>query len=192
MTSEIVIGISGASGTIYGIRLLEELKKKRNIKVHLILSETAKQLIEIETDHSVAEVETLADHVWGDRDFTAPIASGSHRTKGMVVIPCSMKTLSAIANGFSNTLIGRAADICLKEDRKLILVPRETPLSLIDLENMVKAKRAGASVMPACPGLYPRPGSVDEMIDFMVGRALDLLDIEHQLFKRWGNEKVSS
>ena len=103
----------------------------------------------------------------------------------MVVIPCSMKTLAGIANGFSDTLIGRSADICLKEDRRLVLVPRETPLSLIDLENMVKVRRAGAAVLPACPGLYPKPQSVDEMINFVVGRVLDLLDIEHGLYCRW-------
>lgn len=184
MKQIIVVGISGASGTIYGIRLLEELKRK-DVEVHLILSENAKKLIEIETSYSTAGVEVLADHVWGSTEFTAPIASGSYRTNAMVIAPCSMKTLSGIAHGFSDTLIGRAAEICLKEDRKLILVPRETPLSLIDLENMVKARLAGASVMPACPGFYPRPQSVDEMIDFVVGRVMDLLGIEHTLYRRW-------
>jgi len=185
MNGEIVIGISGASGVIYGIRLLEELKKKKDITVHLIISEPAKQIIGIETDYSYPEVESLADHTWKIDEFTAPVASGSHKTAGMVIIPCSMKTLSSIANGFSDTLIGRAADVCLKEDRRLVLVPRETPLSLIDLENMVKVRRAGAAVLPASPGLYPRPKTVDEMIDFVVGRVLDLFDIEHRLYKRW-------
>lgn len=173
---------------IYGIRLLEELNKKEDVTVHLIISEPAKQIIDIETDYSYSDLESLADYSWKIDDLTAPVASGSHRTAGMVIIPCSMKTLSSIANGFSDTLIGRAADVCLKEDRRLVLVPRETPLSLIDLENMVKVRRAGAAVLPACPGLYPRPQTVDEMIDFVVGRVLDLLNIEHRLYKRWEPE----
>jgi 4-hydroxy-3-polyprenylbenzoate decarboxylase len=185
MKNEIVIGISGASGVIYGIRLLEELNKNGDVTVHLIISEPAKQIISIETDYSFSDLESLADHTWKIDEFTAPVASGSHKTAGMVIVPCSMKTLSSIANGFSDTLIGRAADVCLKEDRRLVLVPRETPLSLIDLENMVKVRRSGAAVLPASPGLYPRPQTVDEMIDFVVGRVLDLLDIEHSLYKRW-------
>ena len=185
MNREMVIGISGASGAVYGIRLLEVLNDARHHTVHLIISEPAQQLITIETDYSLADVEALADYVWKDDEFTAPIASGSHRTYGMIIAPCSMKTLAAIAHGFSHTLIARAADICLKEDRKLVLVPRETPLSLIDLENMVLARRAGASVLPACPGLYPKPETVDDMIDFVVGRVLDLMGIEHSLYTRW-------
>jgi 4-hydroxy-3-polyprenylbenzoate decarboxylase len=186
MNREMVVGISGASGALYGIRLLKVLGEKEDIFIHLIISEPAKQLIRIETDYSIAKIEALADYVWRDQDFTAPIASGSHKTFGMVIAPCSMKTLAAIANGFSDTLIGRAADICLKEDRKLVLVPRETPLSLVDLENMVKVRRAGASVLPACPGLYPKPQTVEEMIDFVVGRVLDVMEIEHTLYTRWG------
>ena len=185
MKHDLVVGISGASGVIYGIRLLEVLKEKSDITVHLVVSEPAKQIIGIETDYSIPGVEAMADHLWNEREFTAPIASGSHKTAGMVVVPCSMKTLAGIANGFSDTLIGRCADICLKEDRRLVLVPRETPLSLIDLENMVKVRRSGAAVLPACPGLYPKPHSVDEMIDFVVGRVLDLLDVEHGLYRRW-------
>ena len=185
MKHELVVGISGASGVIYGIRLLEVLKKNTDITVHLVVSGPAKQIIGIETDYSIPGVEAMADHLWNEREFTAPIASGSHKTAGMVVVPCSMKTLAGIANGFSDTLIGRCADICLKEDRRLVLVPRETPLSLIDLENMVKIRQAGAVVLPACPGLYPKPQSVAEMIDFVVGRVLDLLDIGHGLYRRW-------
>ncbi|MCD4768500.1 MAG: UbiX family flavin prenyltransferase [Methanosarcinales archaeon] len=185
MKHELVVGISGASGVIYGIRLLEVLRENTDIAVHLVVSGPAQQIIGIETDYSITDVEAMADHLWNEQDFTAPIASGSHKTAGMVVVPCSMKTLAGIANGFSDTLIGRSADICLKEDRRLVLVPRETPLSLIDLENMVKVRLAGAAVLPACPGLYPKPQSVDEMIDFIVGRVLDLLDIEHGLYQRW-------
>jgi len=185
MNHEIVIGISGASGVIYGIRLLEVLQEKDQVITHLIISKPAKQIIGIETDYSIADIGSLADHVWDEQEFTAPVASGSYKTSAMVVVPCSMKTLAGIASGFSDTLIIRAAGICLKEDRKLILVPRETPLSLIDLENMVRVRKSGAFVMPACPGLYPKPGSMGEMIDFMVGRVLDLLDFEHDLYKRW-------
>ncbi len=185
MDNEIIIGISGASGVQYGIRLLETLKKKKGVKTHLVLSDSAKQLINIETDHPISDIEKLADHVYGDDDFTAPIASGSHRSKGMIVAPCSMKTLASIAVGMSDTLISRAADVCLKEKRPLVLMVRETPLNLIHIENMERAARAGAIILPASPAFYPKPESIDDMIDFMAGRALDLLGIEHNLYKRW-------
>ena len=185
MDNDIIIGISGASGVQYGIRLLETLKRTKGVKTHLVLSDSAKQLIGIETDHSVRDVEKLADHLYGDDDFTAPIASGSHRTKGMIVAPCSMKSLASIAMGMSDTLLSRAADVCLKEKRPLVLMVRETPLNLIHIENMARAARAGASILPASPAFYPKPESIDDMIDFMAGRALDLLGIEHNLYKRW-------
>ncbi|HIH45144.1 MAG TPA: UbiX family flavin prenyltransferase [Candidatus Methanoperedenaceae archaeon] len=180
---EIVIGISGASGVQYGIRLLEVLSKEH--ETHLVISEQAEQLIAIETSHRVQDVKALASHVYDNDDFTAGIASGSSTFDCMLIAPCSMKTLASIATGVSDTLIGRAADICLKEDRKLILVTRETPLSLVHLENMVKARQAGALVMPACPAFYPRPQSVDDMVDFIAGRALDLIGVRHALYKRW-------
>lgn len=185
MNNEIIVAISGASGVQYGIRLLETLKKTKGVKTHLVLSDSAKQLIGIETDHSVKDIEKLAAHVYGDDDFTAPIASGSHRSRGMIVAPCSMKTLSSIAVGMSDTLISRAADVCLKEKRPLVLMVRETPLNLIHIENMERAARAGASILPASPAFYPKPTSIDDLIDFMAGRALDLLGIEHNLYKRW-------
>ena len=185
MNNEVIIGISGASGVQYGIRLLETLNKTKSIKTHLIISEAAKQLIEIETKFTVQEVESLADHIYQDDDFTAPIASGSHRSKGMIVAPCSMKTLSSIAIGMSDTLISRAADVCMKEKRPLVLMVRETPLNLIHIENMERAARAGASILPACPAFYSKPESIDDIINFMAGRALDLLNIEHNLYKRW-------
>ncbi|GFO96111.1 ubiX family decarboxylase associated withmenaquinone via futalosine [groundwater metagenome] len=185
MNNEIIIAISGASGVQYGIRLLETLNKMKGVKTNLVLSDSAKQLISIETDHLVKDIEKLADHVYGDDDFTAPIASGSHRSKGMIVAPCSMKTLASIAVGMSDTLISRAADVCLKEKRPLVLMVRETPLNLIHIENMERAARAGASILPASPAFYPKPRSIDDMIDFMAGRALDLLGIEHKLYKRW-------
>ncbi len=185
MNSEIIIGISGASGVQYGIRLLETLKRMKGVETHLVISESAKELIRIETEDSIRDVEQLADHVYSDDDFTAPIASGSHKTKGMIVAPCSMKTLASIAVGMSDTLISRAADVCLKEKRPLVLMARETPLNLIHIENMERAIKAGASILPACPAFYPKPKTIDEIIDFMAGRALDLLNIEHNLYKRW-------
>ena len=181
---EITVGISGASGVQYGIRLLEILAEK-DIKTHLILTDAAKQIIEIETDFKPSEVEELAAWSYTQKDFSAPIASGSYRTAGMVIAPCSMKTLGAVANGVSDTLLTRAADVCLKEERKLILMTRETPLNLIHLENMLKAKKAGASILPACPGFYSRPKTLEDLVDIMAGRALDLLGIENEIYQRW-------
>jgi 4-hydroxy-3-polyprenylbenzoate decarboxylase len=185
MSNEIIIGISGASGVQYGIRLLEALKDMNGFETHLVISESAKKLIKIETDYSIRDVESLGSHLYSDDDFTAPVASGSHRSRGMIVAPCSMKTLASVAVGMSDTLISRAADVCLKEKRPLVLMVRETPLNLIHIENMARAAKAGASILPACPAFYPRPDTIDEIIDFMAGRALDLLSIEHQLYKRW-------
>jgi 4-hydroxy-3-polyprenylbenzoate decarboxylase len=185
MDNEIIIGISGASGVQYGIRLLETLKKMKGARTHLVISEAAKKLIQIETDFSIIDIEELGDNVYMDNDFTAPIASGSHRTKGMIVAPCSMKTLASIAIGMSDTLISRAADVCLKEKRHLVLMVREAPLNLIHIENMKKAAQAGASILPASPAFYQRPSSIDDILDFMAGRALDLMGIEHKLYKRW-------
>lgn len=185
MKKEIIIGMSGASGVQYGIRILEAIKQMEGFETHLVISESAKQLITIETDHSIKDVEKMSDNVYDDYDFTAPIASGSHRSKGMIIAPCSMKTLASIASGMSDTLISRAADCCLKEKRQLVVMARETPLNLIHIENMRKVTEAGACVLPACPAFYPKPKTIDDIIDFMAGRALDLLDIEHNLYKRW-------
>ena len=181
---EIVVGISGASGVQYGIRLLQVLREKGCI-THLVITETAAKIIEIETDSLPADVQDLADHVYGPRDFAVPIASGSHLFDAMVVIPCSMGTLSGIACGSSDTLITRAAEVCLKEKRRLIIVPRETPLGLVELRNMVAAAEAGAVVLPACPAFYSRPQSLDELVDVLVGRVLDLLGVENDLYRRW-------
>ena len=185
MKNEIIIGMSGASGIQYGIRLLETIKQMKGFKTNLVISESAKKLIKIETDYSVTDVENLGDNVYDDHDFTAPIASGSHSSKGMIIAPCSMKTIASIASGMSDTLISRAADCCLKEKRPLVMMARETPLNLIHIENMKKATEAGAIILPACPAFYPKPKTIDEIIDFMAGRALDLLDMEHNLYKRW-------
>jgi 4-hydroxy-3-polyprenylbenzoate decarboxylase len=181
---EIVVGISGASGAAYAIRLLQVLREKGNI-IHLVITESAARIIEIETDHQLKEIQDLADHVYSPRDFGAPFASGSHLFDGMVVIPCSMGTLSGIACGSSDTLITRAASVCLKEKRRLIIVPRETPLGLVELRNMVTAAEAGAVVLPACPAFYSRPESLDDLVDVLVGRVLDLLGVENDLYRRW-------
>lgn len=181
---ELIIGISGASGVGYGIRLLEILGKT-DIQTHLIMTRAAREIILTETDKDPEEIKKLADFVYDETDFFAPIASGSHKTAGMIIAPCSMKTLGQIAGGISDNLLVRAADVCLKEERRLILMVRETPLSLIHLENMVTAKKAGAVILPASPGFYGRPESVDDLYNIMAGRALDLAGIENHAYKRW-------
>ena len=181
---EIAVGISGASGVQYGVRLCQVLREK-GCTTHLVITDSARKIIEIETGTSPQEVEKLASFSYASDDFAAPFASGSHPLDGMVVIPCSMGTLSAIACGSSDTLIARGADVCLKEKRKLILVPRETPLSLVQLRNMVAAAEAGAVILPACPAFYSRPESLDDLVDVLVGRVLDLLGVENDLYRRW-------
>ena len=181
---EVAVGISGASGVGYGVRLLQVLAEKGCV-THLIVTDSARKIMEIETDFSPEEVVKLASYVHPPDDFSAPVASGSHPVDAMVVVPCSMGTLSAIASGSSDTLITRAADVCLKEKRRLILVPRETPLSLVQLKNMVAVAEAGAVVLPACPAFYSRPESLEELVDVLVGRVLDLLGVENDLYRRW-------
>ncbi|MHC1592912.1 MAG: UbiX family flavin prenyltransferase [Methermicoccaceae archaeon] len=181
---EVVVGITGASGVDIGARLLDVLSKGGHT-THLVLSDAAADILGFESDVQVATLKKMASRCWDNSQLYAPIASGSHRTDAMVVVPCSMKSLSSIANGYSDTLISRAADVCLKERRTLVLVPRETPLSYVHLENMVKATRAGACILPACPAYYTRPTTVEECIDFIVGRVLDVLAIPHELYKRW-------
>jgi 4-hydroxy-3-polyprenylbenzoate decarboxylase len=179
---EVVVGISGASGVGYGIRLLQVLQGS---VIHLILTESARKIIKVETDFSPEDVEDLADYVYAEDDFTAPIASGSYRFDAMVIIPCSMKTLAGVACGLSDNLIGRSAEICLKDRRRLVIVPRETPLSLIQLKNMVSVTEAGAIVLPACPAFYSRPQGLEDLIDVLVGRVLDLIGVENNLYPRW-------
>jgi len=181
---ELIIGISGASGVGYGIRLLEILKETK-IQTHLILTKAAEAIIHTETDRKAEDVKALADFVWDEKDFFSPIASGSYPTAGMIIAPCSMKTLGQVANGISDNLLVRAADVCLKEERKLVLMVRETPFNLIHLENMVTAKKAGATILPACPGFYSRPETIDDLYNIMAGRALDLAGIENHVYKRW-------
>ncbi len=181
---EVVVGITGASGVIYGIRLLEVLREK-GIRTHLIITRAGKITIGYETSYKVSDVEALAHKTYQEDDIAASIASGTYRFDSMVVIPCSMKTLSGIVHGYSDNLLLRAAEVALKEDRKLILVPRETPLSVIHLENMLKAARAGAIILPAMPAFYTKPKTIGDIVDYVVGRVLDVLGVEHSLYSRW-------
>jgi flavin prenyltransferase len=180
MKKEYVIGVTGASGVIYARRLLEVLC--RDATVHLIVSEIAQQI----ATHEGVSFEGFHATYHRMDDIAASISSGSHRFDGMVVIPCSQKTLAAIANGYADNLITRTADVCLKEHRKCILVTRETPLSKIHLKNMLAAEDAGATIMPACPGFYHKPETIDDLVDMVVARVLDHLGVEHALAKRWG------
>lgn len=179
-----MIGISGGSGVIYAIRLLEYLKKV-NIETHVVITPPAKITITAETDYSVADVEKLATQVYRYNDIAAAISSGTFQTDGMVVVPCSMHTLGAIASGVSENLLIRAAEVVLKERRPLIIVPRETPLTTIDLQNMTRIAKAGATILPAMPAFYHRPETLDDLVNHLVGKILDMLRVEHSLFKRW-------
>lgn len=184
MSSQIIIGITGASGVIYGIRLLEVLKKT-SAETLLVISEAGKKNIEIETGWTVNEVTALADAVYDNSDMTAPVASGSFLTQGMLIAPCSVKTLSGIANSYADTLMVRAADVCLKEKKKLLLMVRETPLHAGHLDLMARTARMGAQIMPPMPAFYHLPETVQEIVDQSVGKALDYFDIPHRLFRRW-------
>ncbi len=185
MNKRLIVAISGASGVIYGIRLLEVLAADPEIETHLILSPAAKITIAQETDWKVSDVEALATAVYSDRDIGAAIASGSFRTTGMVVVPCSIKTLSAIAHSYAADLIARAADVTLKEGRPLLLVVREAPLHLGHLRLMVQAAEIGCVIFPPVPAFYARPRTVDEIINNTVGRILARLGIENSLYHRW-------
>jgi len=180
----LIVAITGASGVVYGKRLLEVLRGKK-VETYLIISKAAENVIKHELEMTKRELEKLASHVYDVNDLTAPIVSGSFKTDGMIVIPCSMKTLAGIAHGYSENLILRAADVMLKEKRKLVLVPRETPLSVVHLRNMLDLASQGVFVLPAMPAYYHKPQEIGDLIDFVVGKALDLLEIEHELFKRW-------
>lgn len=179
-----LLSISGASGSIYAVRLLDELKKSGN-KIHLIISDSAKKIIEHETGIKYRELKNKSDFYYENNDLFAGPASGSFYIDGMIIVPCSMKTLSAIANGYSNTLISRAASCCLKEGRKLIIVLRETPLDLPGLKNMLAARQSGAILLPAMPGFYHKPKTIEDIIDHITGKILDQLNIKHNLFKKW-------
>ena len=181
----LIIGMSGASGVIYGIRLLEVLSRVEQVETHLVLSDSAKLNIAIETDRSAKEIQVLADEVYSNRDIAARLASGSFKTDGMIVAPCAIKTLSAIANCYTDSLLVRAADVVLKERRRLVLVPRETPLHTGHCELLLKASQMGAILAPPMPAHYINPQTVDDLVDHHVGRILDLFDLDPGLVQRW-------
>lgn len=181
----LIIGISGASGVIYGIRALEALRDVPDVETHLVLSPSAKRTIIEETDRDIGAVEALADVVHRHGDIGASLASGSYLTAGMIVAPCSIKTLSEIANSHNDNLITRAADVCLKERRTLVLVVREAPLHLGHLELMTSAARYGAVILPPMPAFYNRPKTLDDIVDHTVGKALDQFGVRFSRMKRW-------
>jgi 4-hydroxy-3-polyprenylbenzoate decarboxylase len=182
----IVVGITGSSSPIYGIRTMEALHKAEGIETHLIISEGAEVSIKYEApDWSVERIAAMAHVVHDARNMAASVSSGSFKTDGMVVVPCSMKTLAAVAHSYSSNLIVRAADVCLKERRRLILVTRETPLHRGHLLNMLAVTENGGIILPPIPGFYSRPRTIDDIVNHTVGRILDLLGVEHSLFTRW-------
>jgi 4-hydroxy-3-polyprenylbenzoate decarboxylase len=181
----IVVGISGASGAIYGIRLLEVLKETDGVETHAIISKGARITIEYETPMKPETVGDLADHLHSEGNLAACISSGSFKTCGMIVAPCSMKSLSMIANSLNDNLLVRAADVTLKERRKLVLIPRETPLHLGHLRAMTAVTEMGGVILPPVPSFYHKPSTIEDIIDQTIGKALDQLDIPHNLFKRW-------
>jgi 4-hydroxy-3-polyprenylbenzoate decarboxylase len=181
---KVIVGISGARGVILGIRFLEELNK-RNIETHLIISSIAKEIIEYETDCKIEDIEQMASYVHDENDLNAIVNSGSFKFDACVIVPCSMKTLSAISNGYGDKVITRVGDVTLKERRQLILVPRETPLRTTHIQNMLTLSQEGAVILPAMPGFYSNHDSIDDQINFVVGKILDSLKIENNLFKRW-------
>jgi len=182
----LIVGISGASAAIYGIRLLEVLQGTE-VETHLVISSAARKIILMETDFTVEAVEAMADYAYDIDDLGAAIASGSFKTDGMVIIPCSIKSLSAIAHSYGANLLLRAADVTLKERRRLVAVVRETPLHRGHLQLMLRATEMGAIIFPPLPAFYHRPKTIEDIVDHTVGRVLDLFDIDHALFKRWGS-----
>ena len=187
----IVVGMSGASGAILGIRLLEVLSKSE-LEVHLVISGSAKRTIEMETDWKVKDVESLAYQVHDFNDIGAPISSGSFRTRGMAIVPCSIKTLSAIANSYNTNLLIRAADVALKERRRLVVVPRESPLHRGHLDLMAKVERLRGMIVPPVMTFYHKPKVLDDMINHLVGKVLDCFHIDNELFRRWGEKNKAS
>ena len=182
---KIIICITGASGAIFGVRLLEVLRAVPALETHVVISKWGQQTLEHETSWSAKDVRDLADVAYAAGEISAAVSSGSFRTDGMVIVPCSMRTLGCIANGYGDSLIHRAADVVLKERRRLIVVPRETPLSEIHLENMLKLARMGVTILPSDPAFYAHPKTIADLVDHTVARILDQLDVESHLIKRW-------
>jgi 4-hydroxy-3-polyprenylbenzoate decarboxylase len=185
----LVVAMTGATGAIYGVRVLETLREL-GVETHLVMSRWAEATIRTETDRSPDQVRALASVVHDEHDLAAPPASSAFATAGMIVAPCSMRTLAAVANGLSDNLVQQAADVHLKERRKLVLLVRESPLSAIHLENMLRVAKAGAVVAPPVPAFYAKLRSLDDMVDHTVGRALDQLGVEHERIRRWGERRA--
>ncbi len=188
MSKRIVIGISGASGVTYGVRMLDVLRQT-DLETHLIISNAGRLNIEIETRYKPADVEAMADFVYDQNDMAASLASGSFLTEGMVVVPCTIKSLSGIANSYNENLLVRTADVTLKEKRKLVLVVRETPLHVGHLRLMTQAAEMGAHILPPVPSFYHQPETIEDIIDQTIGKVFDYMGIEHDLFRRWGENK---
>lgn len=184
---KVIVGISGGSGAIYGVALLK-LLREFNVETHLVVSTMGEYVTNHECGVNLEELKSLATYFHDNKNLAAPIASGSFKTDAMVIVPCSMKTVSSVANGFSDNLLARAADVILKENRKLIVVPRETPLNQIHLENMLKLSKLGVTVMPPSPAFYTHPENIGDIVSGIVARILDQLGIEHDLIKRWDGE----
>jgi 4-hydroxy-3-polyprenylbenzoate decarboxylase len=185
----VIVAITGATGAVYGVRLLERLRACPGVETHLVISDAASLTLHQEVGLQRREVEALADVVHKNREIGASIASGSFQTDGMVIAPCSMKSLAAVAHGLSDNLIARAADVILKERRRLVLMVRETPFNLAHLRNMTAVTEMGGIVFPPLPSFYNKPGSIDEMVDHTVARVIDLLGIDNDLAPRWGGMK---
>ncbi|KAJ5689278.1 hypothetical protein N7462_003670 [Penicillium macrosclerotiorum] len=181
---KIIVAITGATGSIFGIQTLITLRRL-NVETYLVISKWAEATIKYETDYTISNIRALADHVYNSNDMAAPIASGSFRVDGMVVVPCSVKTLASINSGICDDLISRAADVVLKERRRLVLAVRETPLSTIHLQNMQSVTQAGAIIFPPMPAFYIKPSSLEDLINHSVGRMLDLFDLDTAEFERW-------
>ncbi len=181
----LIIGVSGATGAIYGVRLLEVLSRKDDIETHLVISDPARRTIQHELDVSPEAVEAMASHVHGIDDIGASISSGSFKTQGMIIAPCSIKTMSAIANSYNTNLLVRAADVCIKEGRLLVLVLRETPLHAGHLKMMMELAQMGVVILPPIPAFYYKPKTIDDLVNHTIGKILDRFDIEHNLFERW-------
>ncbi|WXG44949.1 MAG: UbiX family flavin prenyltransferase [Promethearchaeati archaeon SRVP18_Atabeyarchaeia-1] len=186
VVKRLIIAITGTSGVIYGVKMVEYLHQyQEDIETYLVISDAAKKILALETSTTPEALSKKVARYFEPEDIAAPIASGSFLTDGMVIVPCSMKTLASIASGYSDNLIARAADVALKERRRLIVVPRETPLSNIHLRNMLTLSEAGAVVLPPVPAFYHRPRTLDDIINYTIGKILDALGIEHKLFERW-------
>ncbi len=188
---KLIIGITGSTGVIYGIRMLETLKKL-GVQTHLIMSQWGEKCISMETEFTIDYVKSLATTTSDEKNMAASISSGTHKVDGMIVAPCSMKTLSSIANGYDGTLVSRAASVTIKESRKLVLMTRETPLSAIHLENMLKLARLGIVILPPVTEFYTKPQSIDDIVNHVVGKCLDQFNIEHDLYVPWGNVSLNA